>query len=96
MGEDSPPDFPDILNAKWYYATIQCYLDDENPPDCSMNYWMDFSGCISGQRINDWRAAGGSCDAFNPLFLALYYTATRLIGCIGPYDNAAACAAAHP
>jgi len=89
MGNEIPPDWPDIDDAKWYKVTVNKYFAPPPAGTCADPFVGRESCCERGDDIKAWIANGWECHAFHPLCGLV--PALHLIGVAGPYDTFAEC-----
>jgi len=91
MGSIVPPTWPTLIDDKWYCCTLECYQGGGPPYDCTQNYVGQATCCQTGAIIKGWQNAGLECAGGWELCVFSGYTAQRLIGVVGPYDNFGSC-----
>lgn len=96
MGHPVPEESPDIAGDKWYWCEMDSYFDATPDDTCSQAFIARVSQCRPGAQINAWLDAGQEClTPFEFVFLT-GFTAQRLVRCVGPYADQAACELVHP
>lgn len=91
MGDPVPIIWPGFEAFAWYKCTVDAYGSGDPPEYCTDPFSGQTSCCLRGNSVQAWYDEGGDCLPSKELCLFSAFSAQRLVGIVGPFDDLQDC-----